>query len=382
MKFKLLAGAAFAAVFVASGAYAQEGWYGAVDLGYHWPDSLEAKSSVNGANGAPYRWDFNQDKDWAGFARLGYQVNPNWRVELELGYRPGDVDSIRGSGPNAIVGLCTPGVVRTAAAPSCGSPSGDLEAWTLMGNVIYDFLPDSSINPFIGVGAGVNHVKVDTVGQFSTVTGAISAANPAIQNLTINDKDTAFAYQGIAGLAWRASDRLNVDLTYRYLAGSDLDFASVGSNALQPGVFSGDYRDQSVTLGLRYSFASPPPPPPPPAPPPPAYEAKQFIVYFPFDQYVLTPEAQTVVQEAANYASAGHATQVVVVGHADTSGSATYNVRLSERRAKAVADALVGLGVAQTALSVDWKGESQPAVPTADGVKEPLNRRSTIDINF
>jgi outer membrane protein OmpA-like peptidoglycan-associated protein len=97
---------------------------------------------------------------------------------------------------------------------------------------------------------------------------------------------------------------------------------------------------------------------------------------------VLTPEAQTVVQEAANYASGGNATRVVVVGHADTSGSAAYNVRLSERRAKAVADALVGLGLGADKLQVDWKGETMPAVATGDGVKEPLNRRSTIDINF
>ena len=50
--------------------------------------------------------------------------------------------------------------------------------------------------------------------------------------------------------------------------------------------------------------------------------------------------------------------------------------------ATAVADALVGSGVAQSTLSVDWKGETQPAVATGDNVKEPLNRRSTIDINF
>jgi OmpA-OmpF porin, OOP family len=105
-------------------------------------------------------------------------------------------------------------------------------------------------------------------------------------------------------------------------------------------------------------------------------------VYFPFDQYILTPEAQQVVQEAATYANNGHATKVVVVGHTDTSGSNAYNLRLSERRAKAVADALVGLGVGQSTLSVDWKGETEPAVQTGDGVKEPLNRRSTIDINF
>ncbi len=113
-----------------------------------------------------------------------------------------------------------------------------------------------------------------------------------------------------------------------------------------------------------------------------AYEAREFIVYFPFDQYILTPEAQSVIQQAADYAKTGNATSLVVVGHADTSGSAAYNVRLSERRAKAVADSLVGLGVAQTALSVDWKGESQPAVATGDGVKEPLNRRATIGVNF
>ncbi|MEH6677970.1 OmpA family protein, partial [Phenylobacterium sp.] len=110
--------------------------------------------------------------------------------------------------------------------------------------------------------------------------------------------------------------------------------------------------------------------------------ARQFVVYFPFDQYILTPEAQAVVSEAANYAQGGNATQVVVIGHTDSSGSPAYNVRLSERRAKAVADQLVGMGVNQGALQVDWKGESQLAVPTGDGVKEPLNRRSTIDINF
>ena len=105
-------------------------------------------------------------------------------------------------------------------------------------------------------------------------------------------------------------------------------------------------------------------------------------MYFPFDKYILTPEAQAVVASAADYAKSGTPTSVVVVGHTDTSGSAAYNMRLSERRAKAVADAMVGLGVAQSTLAVDWKGKTDLAVQTPDGVKEPLNRRSTIDINF
>jgi len=106
------------------------------------------------------------------------------------------------------------------------------------------------------------------------------------------------------------------------------------------------------------------------------------VVYFPFDKYEITPEAMAVVQQAADYAKSGNPTKVVVVGHTDTSGGFQYNMRLSERRAKATADALVAQGVAQTLLSVDWKGKTDLAVQTPDGVKEPLNRRSTIDINF
>ena len=178
------------------------------------------------------------------------------------------------------------------------------------------------------------------------------------------------------------ADRLKIDATYRYLSGSDGRWNSLGTNALQPGEFQGKYRDSSVTLGLRYSFAAPPPPPPPPPPPAPAarprrrlrrrrrrrrlrrpqYEAKQFIVYFPFDQYILTPEAQSVVQEAANYAAAGHATKVTVVGHTDTSGSVKYNIRLSERRAKAVADALVGMGVAHSTALSGGTGRARPCL--------------------
>jgi OOP family OmpA-OmpF porin len=261
MKFKLLAGAALAAVFAAWGAAAQDtGWYVAADVGYHWPDAFEMTSS-----GTPKAsWNFNQKEDWTGFARLGYQFNPHWRVELEGGYRPGDIDSIRGSANQTIQGLCAPGVIRTAASPNCGSPTGNIDSWTLMGNVIYDFMPNSTFDPFFGAGVGINQVKLNNVvGQFSTVPGVISASNPAYQNLNINESDTAFAWQLLAGVAWKATDRLKVDVTYRYLGGANLQFASTGSAALQPGNFSGDYKDSSVTVGLRYSFAAPPPPPPP-----------------------------------------------------------------------------------------------------------------------
>ena len=71
MKFKLLAGAALAAVCTASatGAAAEVGWYGAADIGYHWPEGLRATSSNNAANGIPFIWDFSQKNDWTGLDR-------------------------------------------------------------------------------------------------------------------------------------------------------------------------------------------------------------------------------------------------------------------------------------------------------------------------
>ena len=100
MKLKLLAGAALAALFAATGASAQDtGWYGALDLGWHSPQSIDAKGSNPGVSTVaplsfPYNWSFEPSDSWAGFARVGYKVSPHWRVELEGGYRPGDLNSV------------------------------------------------------------------------------------------------------------------------------------------------------------------------------------------------------------------------------------------------------------------------------------------------
>jgi outer membrane protein OmpA-like peptidoglycan-associated protein len=42
---------------------------------------------------------------------------------------------------------------------------------------------------------------------------------------------------------------------------------------------------------------------------------------------------------------------------------------------------MVGLGVNPALITADWRGEAAPAVPTRDGVKEPLNRRATVNVN-
>jgi outer membrane protein OmpA-like peptidoglycan-associated protein len=61
-------------------------------------------------------------------------------------------------------------------------------------------------------------------------------------------------------------------------------------------------------------------------------------------------------------------------------GSEQYNLALSLRRAEAVKAAMIKQGVPASLIVVVGKGESQPLVPTADGVREPQNRRVEIVI--
>jgi len=77
-------------------------------------------------------------------------------------------------------------------------------------------------------------------------------------------------------------------------------------------------------------------------------------------------------------ADAGQKTRIGVTGHADRSGSDAYNMALSLRRANAVKDQLVREGIPASAITVVGRGESQPLVQTADGVREPQNRRVEI----
>ena len=223
MKTKWLAGVALAGLVSAvmipvSGALAQEtGVYGAIDLGYHEPKGIDATSANNQPDGSRYDWRWAGKQTGAGFARLGYQYDPNWRFELEVGLRPGDLRAASGSLSRPVTGLCTEDVLRASVLATCGRIGGKLESFTLMGNVIYDFMPASQVDPFIGVGAGMNHVKIKTRGE-------LAIGVPDGQSLRVDDSDTVLAYQFLAGLAFKTSDRLKMDVTYRYLSGSDVSF--------------------------------------------------------------------------------------------------------------------------------------------------------------
>ena len=108
--------------------------------------------------------------------------------------------------------------------------------------------------------------------------------------------------------------------------------------------------------------------------------APSFMVFFEWDKSDLNAASLDTIQKAANAYRAKGGAQIKATGHTDRSGPDAYNMALSLRRVNAVKDALVRDGVPERDISVVGLGESQPMVPTADGVREAQNRRVEIII--
>lgn len=104
----------------------------------------------------------------------------------------------------------------------------------------------------------------------------------------------------------------------------------------------------------------------------------RYLVFFDWNKSTLTGAGRDVVAAAAaDYRRSGQA-QIEVIGHTDSSGAASYNMKLSVRRAEAVRAELERLEVPAAAIVTTGRGQTDPLVPTADFVREPQNRRVEI----
>jgi len=327
-------------------AQATEGWYGRLDAGYSVDGELEFNDAGDG---------IELENDWMASGGLGYAFQNGFRAEGELAWRNNDLDE---------------DVVD----------EGDVQVMSAMLNAYYDFNRGGRFEPYLGLGIGM--AEVDT--QLSAGGGL----------LTIDDSDNSYAYQGLAGVAIELTERLDLDIGYRYFVAPDLTYEAsidVGDDPVV-GELDGEYTHQAVTVGLRWQFAAPaaPPPPaqptaPPPAPPlPPVAVCPQsdFVVYFEWDRANLNQAALETIDSAVNQARACNVNAIAVVGHTDTSGATAYNAGLSERRASVVRDALTARGLPSGLISAQARGETDLARATRDGVREPLNRRTAVTISF
>ena len=334
-------------------------------------------------------------------ARGGLQYGP-WRLEEEYSYRKNDLSQFT-SFYNTI------GVGNAAF-------SGIRHTNSLLTNVIYDFGGWGwnwgwAATPHIGFGIGaVDNVdsislKGFTIPASASPTGALFFKTPGtgagcppvcpaqlpatIGGTFLRGSSWNFGYQAIAGVRFDINPWLAFDIDYRYLASTEPTFTNKGvfplpSNPglLAPGTvkYKSGYNTNNIVASLTMKFGAPPPAPPPPAPPapPPPPTHQVFLVFFDWDKYNITPEGQRIIALAADHYKAGGRVQLTVTGFTDTTGSASYNQRLSERRANAVAAALEHLGVPRSDMVVSGRGMNDLRVPTPPGVREPQNRRVEI----
>src|SRR5215218_624209 len=282
---------------------------------------------------------------------IGAEGGGNWLLNsnnynMDIGYAVGGVAGYDFVGPRVeLEGVFRSNNGRGTAnfGNIFSNTSGRIDQLSVMANLLYDFAPGATITPYIGAGAG------------------IAFADPAINGCSLCS--TQFAYQGIVGLGWNVDRSFRINLDGRY-------YGTTNPPA---------YQNNNITamLSLTYKFgqpeavAAPPPAPAPVAPP-------SFMVFFDWDRSNLSAQAMTTIKQAADAYKAKGSARVTATGHADKSGPEAYNMALSLRRANTVKDALVQNGVPANVIAVVGRGEEQPLVQTADGVREPQNRRVEI----
>jgi outer membrane protein OmpA-like peptidoglycan-associated protein len=240
-----------------------------------------------------------------------------------------------------------------------------------MGNVLYDFDLGGiawGLSPYIGLGAGYIWHQYDDVG-YKTSAAAENTYHSSARS------PGAFAAQAIAGVSLPISSVPGLALTteYRFLGTTGHNF---NRNRVNGTTYVADADvenyNHSILFGLRYVFGAPRAATAPAAAPVAA--ARTFLVFFDWSSADLTDRARQIIGEAATARASG-VTRIEVNGFTDRSGPADYNMRLSTRRAEAVAAELVRRGVPRSEIVTRGFGEENNLVPTADGVREPQNRR-------
>ena len=300
---------------------------------------------------------------YAGVLSLGWGFGNGLRAEIEGSYRRNETD-----------GHIVFDIPRQ-------KPVGTASSYGGMVNILYDFDLRGALgglSPYLGIGVGYIWHRYDDVGFRDRNKGETLYENTYNSSgKSIGGAPGAFAGQVIAGLSWPITAVPGLSLTgeYRFLGttGHTFNRNTVNGTAYVANA-EVDNLNHSVLVGLRYAFNARPGIA---AAPEPVAAAVTFLVLFDWDRADLTNRAQQIIGEAASARSAG-VTRIEVNGHADRSGSAQHNQTLSVRRAEAVAAELVRRGVPRNEIVTRGFGEQNLLVPTAEGVREPQNRRVEI----
>jgi outer membrane protein OmpA-like peptidoglycan-associated protein len=417
-RLALLVAAGTTALGTAS-AQDNEGFYATAGGSYAFEageNDFESEANSGSFDAQEFDTEIDLSSGFGVYGGLGRYFSRGFRGEVELAWRIQDVEELPGddlgfrgfptgaNGQNVLVGA------NGARSVGDNRDLGEFAVGTLMVNGYKDFNFDIAgrFQPYLGAGIGIAKVRAD----FDNVDDQVATLDnddldgPVGYRIFVQNDDYVPAVQGLAGVNYGITDNLSLNLGYRYVRTAEYDFEAFVNNEVTD--VTGGYEVHEATVGLRWDFGTGAAPIAAPAPQPqpqtktcldgtvvpmnqpcptdvdegltPADLAT--VVYFEFDRADLSPAARTLLQRRANEASDLDIVEIVISGNTDTSGSASYNERLSARRARVVRDAMVSFGMDPSKIEIRALGESNLAKPTQDGVREPLNRRTEVEFDF
>lgn len=300
----------------------------------------------NGGNPAAYE---SERHDLAGGVHLGYQFNRYFSTELAYQY-----------------------LGKAHASYDVGRVTGEFQQGVLSASLGYPMF-SGALTPYLKAGGSAWRGDVDELGVSLSAEG--------------------FSPVYGAGLSWSLNDRIRLRLEYQFTN-------SLGDSRTQ-------YADHYLTtLGLSWRFGHSPNAETLTNKPVvveqviekpvvierivekivevPVIEKESYVfgnggsTLFAHDSSVLL--TTKVFSSVINTLKAHPYATAMVVGHTDSSGSAQYNQKLSERRAQAVADFLVDQGIAAGRINVRGEGMNNPIVSNQTAEGRAMNRRVEITI--
>jgi len=202
-------------------------WYASAGVGWNHAANVKFNEMLDespGETGATIDLDFGAPV-WS--ASLGLALNNAWRVELEAAYRHNDTEIL---------------FFANSGREVHPDPVDEVEATSLLVNLLRDFELGTALQPYVGVGLGVARLDY-RVGETALDGSVIQRPRRPI----IDDRATSLAFQLIAGFTMPLSRRLDLAADYRYWRAPSVKLKEATGRELDT-----DYAANSVWLSLRY----------------------------------------------------------------------------------------------------------------------------------
>lgn len=203
------------------------------------------------------------------------------------------------------------------------------------------------------------------------------APAPARPTVTLQASPTSINKGESATLSWNSTDATQLSIAPEVGA-----VTAQGSTKVTPSdsttytiTASGPGGSASATASVTVN-APPPPPPPPPQPSLDELFRKEVLdAYFDYNKADIRPDARIALSKTADFLKNYPQIKVTVEGHCDERGSTEYNLALGDRRANAVKQYLVSLGIAADRISSVSYGKEKPFCTESNETCWQQNRR-------